>query len=112
VREAMNNVIDLTRISVDFQLEFDTLDAVLLVTTGGIGYLARAAYRHFSDKAARDLELQRGNFVRIVEEAQQKGAHRMIIRVNPNVPIFAPSGGELNFLERGPDYNEIELTFG
>jgi hypothetical protein len=35
--------IDLTKISVDFQLKFDALDAVLLVTTGGLGYLARAA---------------------------------------------------------------------
>lgn len=35
----MSTLIDLTKVSVNFQLEFDTLDAILIVTTGGLGYL-------------------------------------------------------------------------
>ena len=55
----MSTLIDLTKVSVNFQLEFDTLDAILIVTTGGLGYLARRAYNHFNGKSARDIELQR-----------------------------------------------------
>jgi hypothetical protein len=108
----MTDIIDLTKISVKFNFELDTLDAVLLVTTGGVGYLARAAYRHFSDKSIRDIQLQRENLVRVLDEAQNKGARSIIVRVHPDVPIYAPSDGEMRFLDRTPSYNELEITFG
>jgi hypothetical protein len=108
----MTNVIDLTNISVNFKLEFDTLDAVLLVTTGGLGYLARHAYNHFNGKAARDLDLQRQNFIAIVDEALQKGATRVVLKIHPDVPIYAPAGGNLRYLARHSSYHEVEVTFG
>ena len=106
-----NSIVDLTRVSVSFELEFDTLDAVLLVTTGGVGYLARAAYRHFNGKAARDRELQRANLVQVVEEAQHRGARKMYVRVSPGIPIFAPSGGDFRYIERTSEYDDLEITF-
>jgi hypothetical protein len=104
-------VVDLTRVSVDFRLEFDTLDAVLLITTGGVGYLARAAYRHFDGKEARDRELQRENCQRLIEEAQHKGASKLTVRVSPGVPIYAPAGGNATYTARTSNYDEIELSF-
>jgi hypothetical protein len=106
----VNQLIDLTEVSINFRLEFDTLDAVLLVTTGGVGYLARAAYRHFNGRSERSLDAQRENFVSILDEAQRKGASRLIIRVNPNVPLYAPCGGDIRYLARTASYNEVEIT--
>jgi len=107
----VNQLIDLTKVSVSFRLEFDTLDAVLLVTTGGVGYLARAAHNHFNGRSERDIDAQRENLVMILAEAMNKGAAKLRIRVNPNVPLYAPSGGDIRCLQQTEDYNEVEITF-
>jgi hypothetical protein len=103
--------IDLTKISVDFQLKFDALDAVLLVTTGGLGYLARAAYNHFDGKAERDIDLQRRNLTAVLDEAHSKGAKSIIVRVNREVPIYAPSGGEVRVLANNGTAREFEISW-
>ena len=108
----MNAIIDLTKVSVNFRFELDTLDAVLLVTTSGIGYLARAAYNHFDGKEICEIELQRTNLVAVLDEAQQKGARSARIRVNRAMPVYAPSGGDVRFLAKNGDHNDIEITFG
>jgi hypothetical protein len=108
----VNQLIDLTKVSVNFRLEFDALDAVLLVTTGGVGYLARAAYNHFNQRSERNIDAQRDNLVSILDEAQRRGASKVIIRVNPNVPLYAPSGGDIRYLQQTAGYNEVEITFG
>jgi hypothetical protein len=105
-------ITDLTKISVDFQLKFDELDAILLITTGGVGYLARAAYRHFETYQARNIEIQRKNVFAVIEEAKRKGASRLHIRVHPDVAVYAPDGGDLIYLSRTPQYDEIEITLG
>jgi hypothetical protein len=104
-------LIDLTRVSIDFQLKFDELDAVLLITTGGLGYLARAAYRHFDTYQARTVEMQRKNLFAVIEEAERKGAKKLHIRVNPEIAVYAPAGGDLIYLQRTPEYDEIEIVF-
>lgn len=103
------NIIDLTKLSVDFERELDTMDAVLLVTTGGVGYLARAAYKHVDGKKARGIELQRKNLVVLLDEAKQRGANRVIVRVHPEVPVYGPDGGEIRYLQQTPRFNEIEF---
>jgi hypothetical protein len=108
----MANIVDLTKISVRLKLEFDTLDAILLLTTGGLGYLARTVYRHFDGKAARDVQLQSENLESLLTEAQQKGANMVIARVHPAVPLYAPSGGQIRYLDKTPSYNEVEFTLG
>jgi hypothetical protein len=107
----MSDIIDLTRVSADFQITFDQLDLVLMITTGGIGYLARQAYNHFEGKAARDTELQRKNFQRLIDEAQRRGARRMVFRTSPDLAIFAPLGGDIKYLRRENDYDLVEVSF-
>jgi hypothetical protein len=101
---------DLTKVSVDIQLTFDTLDVILLLTTGGIGYLARAAYQHFDGKAARDVELQRRNLFTLIDEAKARGASGVIVRVSPEVAYYEPDGGAVTCRE-GSGYKELEITF-
>ena len=107
----ISDLIDLTKIDLNLNLEFDTLDVVLLVTTGGVGYLARAAYNHFNGKAARDLKLQTKNLEKLIEECQQKNAKRLFIRVHPNVPVFAPGGAEVLVLSQSSDAKDVEIIF-
>jgi hypothetical protein len=108
----LDTVVDLTKVSVDLKLEFDTLDAVLLVTTGGIGYLARQAYKHFSSVEARRLELQQRNFASILAEAQAQGASKLIVRIDPHVNVYAPNGGSLHKAGSGKGYIEWTISIG
>ena len=107
----MSTLIDLTKVSVNFQLEFDTLDAILIVTTGGLGYLARRAYNHFNGKSARDIELQRQNLVSIIDEAAKRGANRLIVRIHPAVAIYSPAGGSFSYIARTSEYDKVEIMF-
>ncbi len=102
--------IDLTNVTVDINLELDMLDIVLLVTTGGVGYLARAAYKHFESKTAREIELQRTNLLTLIDESRSHGVHRLIVRVSPEVPYYEPVGAVVVCTD-GPDYKELEITF-
>jgi hypothetical protein len=106
----MMQLIDLTKINVSIEFSLDTIDTVLLVVTGGVGYLARQAYLHFNGRENRNIELQRQNFINIVEEAQSKGAQRILVRLSPSVPIYAPRGGAINYLDRCDEYCDIEVT--
>jgi L-amino acid N-acyltransferase YncA len=97
-------------VSIDIKLEFDTIDAILLVTTGGLGYLARAAYRHFDGKSARDIETQRRNLFTVMDEAKNKGIRRMVVRINPDVPYYEPENASI-ICHEWPGYKELEITF-
>jgi hypothetical protein len=47
-----------------------------------------------------------------VDEALQKGATRVVLKIHPDVPIYAPAGGNLRYLARHSSYHEVEVTFG
>jgi hypothetical protein len=49
----LDKVIDLTRVNVEIKFTLDTVDVVLFLTTGGIGYLAKQWYNHHSTLFAR-----------------------------------------------------------
>jgi hypothetical protein len=106
------DLIDLTKISVDLKVELDTLDVVLLVATGGMGYLARHTYRHFAGKADRRIEIQQKNFTDLIAEAESKGAKFLFVRVDPKVNVYAPNGGKVTLLESDDRYAQYKISIG
>ena len=103
---------DLTKVNVALNLKFDSLDAILILTTGGIGYLARAAYNHYDTKQQRFIELQQKNLSTLMDEAQARGASAIYVRVHPGVSVFEPSGGSIEVLNRVPNHVDYKITFG
>jgi hypothetical protein len=105
------NLSDLTKVEVNIKLEFDTLDVVLIITTGGVGYLARALYRHASSKARRNVELQQENLFALIDEAQRRNAAAIFVRVHPDVSVFLPSGGGVEVIHRDINYIDYKIVF-
>ncbi len=105
------NLTDLTKVQVNIKLEFDTLDVVLLLTTGGVGYLARAAYRHVSSKPSRSIQLQQDNLYVLIDEAQKRDAGAMFVRVHPDVSIYQPSGGSVEIISGNEHYVDYKISF-
>jgi hypothetical protein len=104
-----NEIIDLTKVPVDLKLRFDTLDVILLITTGGVGYLGRRAYEHFA--GPRRIETEQKNFSDLISLAASKGAKTLFVRVNPKVNVYAPSGGKVTKLESGDGYVQYKISF-
>jgi hypothetical protein len=89
-----HETIDLTKVSVDLKVGFDTLDVILLITTG-----------------PRRIEIEQKNFSDLISEAASKGAKTLFVRVNPKVNVYAPSGGKVTKLESGDGYVEYKISF-
>jgi hypothetical protein len=104
-----HETIDLTKVSVDLKVEFDTLDVILLITTGGVGFFGRKAYQHFA--GPRRIEIDQKNFSDLISESASKGAKTLFVRANPKVNVYAPSGGKVTKLESDDGYVEYKISF-
>jgi hypothetical protein len=104
-----NHIIDLTKHAVEVKIEFDTLDAVLLVATGGVGLLARRVYDHVTE--IRPIDNQK-DFSELISEAESKGVTNMVVNLHPRVSVYAPNGGQVTLIESGDGYKQYKISFG
>jgi hypothetical protein len=103
-----NHIIDLTKLGIEVKIELDTLDAVLLVTTGGVGFLARRVFEHFTE--IRPIDNQK-DFSEWISEAESKGVTNLIVNVHPKVNVYAPNGGKVTLIESGNGYKQYKISF-
>lgn len=106
-RQAASEVIDLTQLEI--KLSLDTIDAVLIVTTGGIGYLARQAYLNYARSASISTQTQ--NIKNLIKEAEIQGASAIAFRIHVEVPFNVPGGATWEEIRRDGEYKEIVITF-
>jgi hypothetical protein len=104
-------VTDLTRISIAIDFRLDTVGIILLVTTGGVGYLAREIYDHYSTREEKSIQIQLRNLNALLDEAVKKGASSLRVSLHPKVPIIVPGGCLMNYIERTPDADTVEFSF-
>src|SRR5208282_5136240 len=67
-------VSDLTKINIEIDFTLDTADVVLLVATGGIGYLGKQFYHHVSTRNERRRELELKNYEKLIDLATARRA--------------------------------------
>jgi hypothetical protein len=101
----------LTRINIAIDFRLDTVGVILLVSTGGVGYLAREFYDYFSTKEEKSIQLQSRNLNALLDEAVKKGASSLRVSLHPKVPIIVPSGCLMNYIERTPGTDTVEFSF-
>ncbi len=104
-------LIDLTKLPVNFELSFSKTDAVLLVTTGGIGYLAKELFRFYSEKRDANLELQAKNLAMLLNKARKMNAAELQIVLGTGVPLLLPSGAKCQEVSRAGDTVQYRIMF-
>jgi len=105
------SIIDLTKLPVKFDVKFDKGDVVLILTTGGIGWLVKEAYRYFSEKEQASIEVQKANISRLIEDAKKQKASELRIVLHPSVPLLMPSGTTIKEVERSASQVEYHFQF-
>ena len=73
----------------------DAADIALIAVSGGIGFLARRALRHFYPGTS-DTSEQIDNMVKLMEAGRRAGAKRMVFRMTSNADLF-PKLGDNHF---------------
>jgi hypothetical protein len=87
-------------------------DVVLLVTTGGVGWLLKRLYEHVSDAPAQSIAVQEKNLNALVQEAESRDAAKVIAIVHPDVSIILPRGVRLKRTAEVPGSSDrVEITF-
>jgi hypothetical protein len=107
-----NEISDLTKINVKIDFTVDTTDIILIATTGGIGYLAKKVYEHFSTMEQRKIDVETENFLGLIKNASAMGASKIVVRIHRNIPIIVPANSSYEIISEDADQTRIvEISF-
>ena len=104
-------IIDLTKIKVEIDFSVDTLDVILIVTTGGLGYLAKKAYQHISTRDDRRRDIEQKNYTNVMDAAVKRNASKVIIKVHKDLPLIVPQNAREKTLAEDAESRTYEITF-
>ena len=105
-------LIDLSKQIIKSQ-DWNKVDVVLLVTTGGLGFLAREAYKHFFP-ANPSVQEQLEALSKLIEKARGAGVKQLKVRLSASANAVTGAifnGVKVRILRSADNSIDLELTF-
>jgi hypothetical protein len=106
----LSTAIDLTTM-VSKETDFSVTEGILLVTTGGVGYLAKKAFEYFFPRPAT-IEEQVENLTKFLRVGRESGVKKMKFKMNSSAGIQLALGGtKYKVIANNENVTEFEVEF-